>query len=150
MSIDTRSNNLWYQIYILHGHVWFLWIYTSQIHWLVGGTGTPKDRHEVNRREVYECGGWVCDCETTGDPSRLRLIRTVVEYCGTCVFSHTTYIHLFLYRVNGFFLHTTPPTLLFVRKKDFIPPPLVFTRETLSDWSGETVYYESRKRERLR
>ncbi len=28
-------------------------------HTLVGrGTGTPKDRDEVNRREVCECDGW--------------------------------------------------------------------------------------------
>ncbi len=38
----------------------------SHIHWVVGGTGTPKDtggtgtpkdRDEVNRREVGECDG---------------------------------------------------------------------------------------------
>jgi hypothetical protein len=28
-------------------------------HWVVWGTGTPKDRDEVNKREVYECDGWV-------------------------------------------------------------------------------------------
>ncbi len=35
-------------------------IYTSPIHWVVRGTGTPKDKDEVNRRDVYECDGWVC------------------------------------------------------------------------------------------
>ncbi len=30
---------------------------TSHIHWVTRGTGTPKDRDEVNRREVCECGG---------------------------------------------------------------------------------------------
>ena len=25
---------------------------SSRIHWVVWGTGTPKDRNEVNRREV--------------------------------------------------------------------------------------------------
>jgi hypothetical protein len=34
----------------------------STIHWVARGTGTPKDRDEVNRREVYDrytgfCGG---------------------------------------------------------------------------------------------
>jgi hypothetical protein len=29
-------------------------IYTSHIHWVVRGTGTNKDRDEVNRREVCE------------------------------------------------------------------------------------------------
>ena len=32
-------------------------LYTSHIHWVVWGTGTPKDRDEVNRREVWECDG---------------------------------------------------------------------------------------------
>jgi hypothetical protein len=34
-------------------------IYTSRIHRVVWGTGTPKDRDEVDRREVSECDGWV-------------------------------------------------------------------------------------------
>jgi len=29
----------------------------SRIHWVARGTGTPKDRDEVNRREVCECDG---------------------------------------------------------------------------------------------
>jgi hypothetical protein len=33
----------------------------SRIHWVVRGTGTPKDRDEVNTRVVYECDGSVCD-----------------------------------------------------------------------------------------
>ena len=28
---------------------------THRIHWVGRGTGTPKDRDEVNRREVCEC-----------------------------------------------------------------------------------------------
>ncbi len=28
---------------------------------VVWGTGTPKDRDEVNKREVSECDGWLCD-----------------------------------------------------------------------------------------
>ncbi len=27
------------------------------VQWVVRGTGTPKDRDEVNRREVSECDG---------------------------------------------------------------------------------------------
>jgi hypothetical protein len=26
-------------------------------HWVGRGTGTPKDKDEVNKREVYECEG---------------------------------------------------------------------------------------------
>jgi len=34
-----------------------LGIYTSHIHWVGRGTGTPKDRDEDNRREVCQCDG---------------------------------------------------------------------------------------------
>jgi hypothetical protein len=27
----------------------------SHIHWVERGTGTPKDKDEVNKSEVYEC-----------------------------------------------------------------------------------------------
>jgi hypothetical protein len=30
---------------------------SPHIHWVERGTGTPKDRHEVKRREVGECDG---------------------------------------------------------------------------------------------
>jgi hypothetical protein len=29
----------------------------SLIHWVVRGTGTPKDKDDVNRRDVCECDG---------------------------------------------------------------------------------------------
>jgi 5-methylcytosine-specific restriction endonuclease McrA len=29
----------------------------AYVHWVAWGTGTPKDRDEVNRREVCECDG---------------------------------------------------------------------------------------------
>ena len=29
----------------------------TRIHWVDRGTGTPKDKDEVNRREVCECDG---------------------------------------------------------------------------------------------
>ncbi len=29
----------------------------KSLHWFGLGTGTPKDRDEVNRREVFECDG---------------------------------------------------------------------------------------------
>jgi hypothetical protein len=32
-------------------------IYTTRIHWVTRGTGTPKDKDELNKREVYECDG---------------------------------------------------------------------------------------------
>ena len=32
-------------------------IYLSLIYWVGRGTGTPKDRDEVHKREVCECDG---------------------------------------------------------------------------------------------
>jgi hypothetical protein len=32
-------------------------IYEPPIHWVGLGTGTPKNRDEVNKREVCECDG---------------------------------------------------------------------------------------------
>jgi hypothetical protein len=40
----------------------------------VWGTGIPKDRDEVNRREVWKCDGSVCDLDTTGEPSIFKII----------------------------------------------------------------------------
>ena len=54
-------------------------IYTSHIHGVVRGTGTPKDREEVNKRDVCECDGWVCVLEVIGDPSILSVTRKVAD-----------------------------------------------------------------------
>jgi hypothetical protein len=37
----------------------------------------PKDEDEINRREVCECDGRVCDLEDVGVPSIITLIRKV-------------------------------------------------------------------------
>ncbi len=50
----------------------------TRIHWVDRGTGIPKDRDEVNRREVYECDGGVCDLDVMDTPSKLRVIRKTV------------------------------------------------------------------------
>jgi hypothetical protein len=42
-------------------------------------TGTPKDKDEVDRREVCECDGWVCVLEVIVTLSRLRLTRKVAD-----------------------------------------------------------------------
>jgi hypothetical protein len=34
-----------------------LGFYTPRIHWVARGTGTPKDKDEVNKRAVCECDG---------------------------------------------------------------------------------------------
>ncbi len=44
-------------------------------HWVARGTGTPKDRDDVNRRDVCECDGWVCVLEVIGVPSIFKLVR---------------------------------------------------------------------------
>jgi hypothetical protein len=51
----------------------------SRIHWVARGTGTPKDRDEVNRREVFECDGRVCYLDVMGAPSKLIVIRKEVS-----------------------------------------------------------------------
>jgi len=48
-----------------------------------GGTGTPKDRDEVNRREVWECDGWVCYLEVTGTSSVFKVICKGWRKSGT-------------------------------------------------------------------
>ena len=54
-------------------------IYESHIHWVDRGTGTPIDKDEVNRRDLWVCDGWVCNLETVGVASMFRLIlRTTV------------------------------------------------------------------------
>ena len=40
------------------------------------GTGTPKDKDKVNKREVCECDGRVCDLESIADPSIFNVIRS--------------------------------------------------------------------------
>ena len=46
------------------------------IHWGSRGTGTPKHKDEVNKREVCECDGCVCDLEAIGAPSIFNVIRS--------------------------------------------------------------------------
>ncbi len=52
---------------------WSWGIYMSNIHWVARETGTPKERDEVNRRDVCERDGWVCVPEVIVVPSMLRL-----------------------------------------------------------------------------
>ncbi len=54
-------------------------IITTHVHWVPWGTGTPKDKDEVNKREVYECDGYVCDLEDVGDPSIFNVIHSVAD-----------------------------------------------------------------------
>ncbi len=50
-------------------------IYTTRIHWVDRGTGTPKDKDDVNSRDVHECDGWLCVLEMMDTPSKLRVIN---------------------------------------------------------------------------
>jgi hypothetical protein len=56
--------------------VFGLMIYMSRTHWVARGTGTPKDRDEVNRQEVCEWDGWVCDFDVTGQGNTKLSART--------------------------------------------------------------------------
>ena len=63
----------------------------SHIHWVARGTGTPNDKDEVNKREVYECDGCVCDLEVDSpsifnvyhsDEALARMFPTLDLRCG--------------------------------------------------------------------
>ena len=56
-------------------------MYTPPKHRVVRGTGTPKNREEVKKREVSECDGWECDLEGIGSPSMFNVIHSVVSFC---------------------------------------------------------------------
>ena len=45
------------------------------IHWVARGTGTPKDKDEVNKSEASECNGRVCDLDIMGEPSIFKMKR---------------------------------------------------------------------------
>jgi hypothetical protein len=47
---------------------------------VVWGTDIPKDREEINRREVSECDGSVFDVDVIGVPSMFRLKRSDVTF----------------------------------------------------------------------
>ncbi len=54
-------------------------IYTTDMYCVTRWTGTPKDRDEINRREVCECDGCVCVLEEVGIPQRLRFTRKTTD-----------------------------------------------------------------------
>ncbi len=63
--------------------VCLLWINKGRskdksIHWVTRGTGTPKDKEEVNRRDACECDGCVCVLEVIDDPSIFKMTRNTV------------------------------------------------------------------------
>ncbi len=71
---------------------WGIYFYMLFIHWVPWGTGTPKDRDKVNRREVCECDGWVCDLDATGASSifkiwniLLKLLLFIMNRWSECV-----------------------------------------------------------------
>ena len=43
------------------------------------GTGTHKDKDEVNKREVCECDECVCDLESICVPSIFNVVRSVSD-----------------------------------------------------------------------
>ena len=55
--------------------IWSQVSWNRVVHWVARGTGTPKDRDEVNRREGWEWDGWVCELEAIGAPSIFKVIH---------------------------------------------------------------------------
>ena len=77
-----------YRTYVRVSVLWKTKLYnggndTSRIHYVEWGTGIPKDKDEVKRREVWECDGWVCDLETTDTSSMFRVIRRAAVLVNT-------------------------------------------------------------------
>ena len=79
--VQTRAkdkNYIWISVW-WKAKNWSWGIYTSRMHSVVCGTGTPKDRDEVNRRDACEWDGWVCVRDVIGAPSIFKLThRTAV------------------------------------------------------------------------
>ena len=46
------------------------------------GTGTPNDEDEVNKRDVSECDGCVCDLEGKESPSIFNVILSTESSSG--------------------------------------------------------------------
>ncbi len=49
------------------------------MHSVVCGTGTPKDRDEVNKHDACEWDGWVCERDVIGAPSIFKLTHRDVS-----------------------------------------------------------------------
>ena len=57
---------------------------------VVRGTGTPKDRDEVNKHDTCEWDGWICERDVIGAPSIFKLTHrasTLVRVLPTFVLS---------------------------------------------------------------
>jgi hypothetical protein len=52
----------------------------TRMPWVVRGTGTPKDKDEVNKREACECDGSVCDLDMMGEPSIFKMKRLMLLF----------------------------------------------------------------------
>jgi hypothetical protein len=101
-------------------------VYTSHIHWVPCGTGTPKDRDEIKRREVWSCEGWVCDEEALGASWILKAIRSA----AACWFPRGV---VFVYETHRWGHRG--------RSRSPVPVDLVTTNETTPDrgfWGGPT------------
>jgi hypothetical protein len=103
-------------------------------HWVVRGTGTPKDIDEVNKREVCECDGWSCDLELMGASSILSIIRNTVTLARTR---------------STLLLRCTEKTERWKRKSPRSCwgnwTPEAAKKRSVSRWSSNEVYYESKK-----
>ena len=45
------------------------------MHWVVRGTGTPKDKDEVDQHEACTCDGSVCDLDMMDEPSIFKYLK---------------------------------------------------------------------------
>ncbi len=73
----------------------------SLLHWVPRGTETPKDRDEVDRRDVSECDGWVCVLKVIGAPSIFKLIRKTVVLSRVLLILSFTFVESRFHWLRG-------------------------------------------------
>jgi hypothetical protein len=59
---------------------------STRIHWVPRGTDTPKDKDEVNRREVCECDGCVLSRCDVRDLNRYTILTS--SFTFVCFYLH--------------------------------------------------------------
>jgi hypothetical protein len=114
------------------------------------GSGTPKDKDDVNRRDVCECDGSVCVLEGIGTPSRLRCTQpaTLTRVLPTLRTPTNPKIILMLFWIHGagsirwrryiFITLTSSWYLISKRHNNFINSLSPTVRHTKPSWLVHT------------
>ncbi len=63
-------------------------------HWVARGTGTPKDKDEVNRREVYECDGCDLFIMNQGQLEHLKIKTRLIDEMSASVMGEYVIVNI--------------------------------------------------------